>query len=210
MGEQALATLDVLRARIREIEGHRVQRERVSSGVAAIDRLVGGLPTPGMLELSGSVGHGATRLAAGLAAQASRHGQPVVWVDGRRELYPPALQALGVPLERLLVLQPSADRLGWAVEQAARSGAAPLVIAAGVPRIGRHGPRWAHAVEEGGCCLVALTRRVERALPAEVRLAVGERAAGLTVVRQRGGRVGAQSALPAWPEPADPWFGVGA
>ena len=52
-----------------------------------------------------------------------------VVVDSRREFYPPAAAALGVPLERTVIVQPRnhADAL-WALEQSLRSGAAAVVL----------------------------------------------------------------------------------
>src|SRR5688500_9431093 len=101
------AALDVLRARIRTLEGGpRIERRRGPSGVEAIDALLGGIPIPGILEITGAEGAGRTGLALDLVA-ASRN--LVAWVDPMSRLYPPAAAARGVRLERLLIVRPIED-----------------------------------------------------------------------------------------------------
>lgn len=69
-------------------------------------------------------------LLAKSAAQASPGGA-VVWSDPRCELYPPALAAAGVPLERLFLLRPkSADDEVWAVSECLRSRGVAATVAA--------------------------------------------------------------------------------
>jgi protein ImuA len=69
-------------------------------------------------------------LLAKSAAQASPGGA-VVWSDPRGELYPPALAAAGVPLERLFLLRPkNADDEVWAVTECLRSRGVAATVAA--------------------------------------------------------------------------------
>lgn len=198
-------SIEALRERIRQLEGAgRLQVQLSPSGVAPLDALLGGLPTPGVVELSGAPGTGRTRVALSLVAEVTRRRrQPVAWVDLERWLNPEAAAAHGVVLSRLLVVRPTADRLGWAVEQLARSGCFPLVVVADPHQVGRAGQRWARAVETGHCTLVSLSQHVHRDLPASVRVAVGEDL--LTVVRNRAGRVGRSEPLPPWPPGRAPW-----
>src|SRR5690606_32371474 len=210
----AAVSLDALRARIREIEGSaRVERRRHSSGVELVDELVGGLPCPGLVEISGPPGTGRTRLALQLVAAATAGGRAVAWVDPERRLYPPAVEALGVPLHRLLLVRPPAvaspgegGPVVWAAEQILRSGCFPLVVVnlpdqrEGFDRGGGH--TWARAAERGHCTALVLTTRPRRPFPAEIRLATG--AGRVQVLRDRGGRPGSGAALP-WPEALDPW-----
>lgn len=210
----AAVSLDALRARIREIEGStRVERRRHSSGVDLVDALVGGLPCPGLLEISGPPGTGRTRLALQLVAAATSGGRAVAWVDPDRSLYPPALADLGIPLDRLLLVRPPAvatpgegGPVVWATEQLLRSGCFPLVVVQLPEQHGRvdrgGGHTWARAAESGNCTALVLTRHPRRQLPAEIRLATSR--AGLQVLRDRGGPPGASAPLP-WPEPLDPW-----
>jgi len=171
--------------------------------VDALDRLLGGLPVPGLVELHGPAGAGATRLAALALAAHARRGQPVAWIDGARTLYPPALEALGLDLDALLVVRPPAGHLVWATEQILRSGAFPAVAVSGVGRLGRGGPRWSHAAEVGRTTALVVGRAPQRALPADVRLSVDGQS--VTVVRDRAGAFGRRQDLPPWPEAADPW-----
>jgi recombination protein RecA len=186
------AALDVLRARIRTLEGGpRIERRRGPSGVEAIDALLGGIPIPGILEITGAEGAGRTRLALDLVA-ASRN--LVAWVDPLCRLYPPAAAARGVALERLLVVRPIEDGSSpwvWTTEQLLRSGNFPLVVVDLPPRVpGVHASRraashaWARAVEHGQCTAVVIARRTTKELPADVRIAVGDHR--LTVLRDRG------------------------
>lgn len=214
----AAVSLDALRARIRAIEGDaHVERRRVASGVPLLEELVGGLPCPGILEISGPPGSGRTRLALMLVAAmaGSSRGLPVAWVDPAHQLYPPAAAALGVPLDRLLLIRPPAVGLAgadalhpevWTMEQLLRSGCFPLVVLAGVRALPRaSGQVWARAAERGQCTAVVITDRPARQLPADVRLTA---APGLCpqvrVLRDRGGRPGGAAALP-WPEGLSPW-----
>lgn len=204
MRQQAVVSLDALRERIREIEGHRVRQRRSPSGVDSLDRLIDGLPLPGILEIAGLPGAGRLRIAAPITAAWTRRGQPVVWVDPTRRLNPAALIAWGVDLAKLLVVRPGVDREAWAVEQLARSGCFPVVVVVD-PTIAKPalGQRWAHAAEAGSCCVVVLAHRPQRQLPATVRTLV-ERGR-LRVTRDRSGLLGGAAELPGWPEGADPW-----
>lgn len=189
----------MLRARIRELEGARVVSRRVRSGVPALDALVEGLPQPGIVELCGPAGSGRTSLALRLL----RHQPAAAWVDFERSLYPPAVAAAGVDLRRLLLLQPAADRGAWAVEQVLRAGCYGQVVVSSPPPLRRAGQRWARAAEAGGCTLLVLRERPHRDLPADMRLQLdGHR---ISVLRNRGGRVGRSQPLPPQPSGTDPW-----
>jgi hypothetical protein len=209
MGGSATA-LDALRARIRALEGDTaVRRRRVPSGVGSIDALVGGLPQPGIVELSGPEGAGRARVALAVAATFGRGGLAVAWVDPSFRFYPPAAADHGVMLERLLVVRPPEDGSApwaWATEQLLRSGCFPLVVVdlperTGSRRVLAH--NWARATEHGGCSALVLSSKPTRELPADVRLAAG--AGRLFVLRDRTGIPGGEAALPAWPPRASPW-----
>jgi RecA/RadA recombinase len=210
----AALELAELRAKIRALEGGAsVRRLRPATGIGWFDELLGGLPRPGIVELSGPEGSGRARAALLLAARHTARGEPVVWVDPLRRLFPPGALGLGVDLDHLLVVRPVEDGSApwaWAAEQLLRSGCFPLVVLdlpplRGMRRAAAHG--FARAVEHGGCTLVAITGRQVRELPADVRLSTG--AGQVTVVRDRGrdplvfGRTSA--ALPVLPAAAEPF-----
>lgn len=203
MGEGAAVSLDALRARIRTLEGRRVDRCRKATGIDEIDRLTGGLPQPGLVELHGPAGGGATSLAAAILAREARFGRPVVWVDLARQLYPPSLAQLGVDLRFLLLVRPPGGHEIWAVEQLLRSGCFGVVAVSGAGRLGRGGARWSHAAERGHCAALLVGRSPERAFPADLRLSVGPD--GITVVRDRGGAFGRRQPRPSRAIGADPW-----
>lgn len=210
MAEATAVSLEALRARIRALEGSApVQRRRVQTGIESIDQLVQGLPCPGIVELCGPDGSGRTRVALELASAATRARRAVAWVDPLRVLYPPAAAALGVDLDRLLIIRPPADGSHpeiWATEQLLRSGCFALVIShlperRGARRFGGH--QWARAAERGQCTGVVLGERPQRDVPAEIRLQTG--GGRLSVLRDRGGRPGGSLVLPRAPAGADPW-----
>ncbi len=195
MNSSTAVSLDALRARIRELEGQHVLQRRPPSGVAVVDQLIGGLPLPGILEISGSLGSGRTRLAVSLiAALAGRF--PAAWVDPLRRFFPPAAAQQGVDLQQLLLVRPEKDRESWAVEQLCRAGCFPVVVVMDPHPLGRAWQRWIHAAEAGGCTLVVLTERMARSLPACVRMGVSE--GKVSVVRDRHGCAGASM---AWGQP---------
>jgi recombination protein RecA len=203
MAFTAALSLDALRERIRAIEGNRVPQRRSPSGVGALDRLIEGLPQPGVVEISGLPGTGRLRVIAGVAALFACGGQPIAWVDPLRHLYPPALAAAGVDLERSLWVCPPPDRLSWALEQVVESGAFPLVVSVDPPVRAQTGRRWGLAAEKGGVTLMVTQLRPARDLPACVRLGIqGEQ---LVVLRDRQADPGASGALPPWPEAVEPW-----
>lgn len=211
----AVASLEALRARIREIEGTPVIRRRVSIGSEALDGALGGLSVPGLVELHGSAGSGRTRLGLAIAASFQRRGEAVAWVDVQQRLYPPSLAAHGVRSDGLLMIRPPVDRASWVVEQLARSGAFGLVVVqdpllggsaarqAGAPTDRRAGFQWDRAAEAGQCLILTITSSTVRSLPADLRIEVagGE----LVVQRDRFRAPGGSVPLPPRPFEADPW-----
>lgn len=111
-------------------------REGVPSGLEALDGLLGGgFPGGAVTVLSGVPGSGRMTLATALLARHTRAGRPVAWIDGRGTLYPPALAAAGVDLERVLMVRGGGARTAYAVEQIIESGAFGVVVASGLERL---------------------------------------------------------------------------
>jgi hypothetical protein len=105
-------------------------RERRPTGMATLDRLLGGgLPRGAITVLTGPLGAGRRTVAAGLCARETAEGRPVAWIDANRTLYPPALSNLGVDLSRLLLVRGAKDRSWYAAEQIAASGAFSVMVA---------------------------------------------------------------------------------
>ena len=202
------AAIEALRAKVRALEdGPRLRRRRVGTGVDSLDHLVGGLPQPGLVELCGRPGTGRTRLAVQLVAAMTQRRRRAAWVDQDRTLYPPALEAVGVGLRRLWIVHPPEDGLhgpAWAMEQLLRSGCFPLVVMSGGGQLSYSiGQRWARACEQGGCTALLIRERPTRAIPAELRLGVGQ--GKITVLRDRGGHGGGEISLESLPIHLDPW-----
>lgn len=208
------AALEALRAQVRALEGGApVHRRREICGVGVVDELLGGLPRPGIVEVCGPLGAGRVQLVGALVAASTARHRAVAWVDPLRRLYPPALLAMGVALDQVLLVRPAEDGSQpwlWAAEQLLRSGCFELVVVdrpedpeRGLPRR-PIGSRWARAAEHGQSTAVVLGVRPARQLAADVRLAVGK--GQVMAVRDRGGpRMGAMGPLPDRPERAEPW-----
>ncbi len=76
--------------------------EMVSSGIAAMDSLTGGLPRGCLTEICGPASSGRTTLLLAALAAATRRGECCAVVDAGDALDPQSAAAAGVELERLL------------------------------------------------------------------------------------------------------------
>jgi protein ImuA len=207
MAANAREVIEGLREEIRRIERRPARRlERASSGRREIDALLpgGGFPRGALSELAGGPASGKTAVALATLATAMGEDALGAFVDGRGELYPPAAAALGVDLERLLVVRPLAPRQGgsaeaarralWAAEALLASGAFE-VVAIDVPIEGSRGGapapagvdamlrRLRAAAEKGGTVGLWLGAPEGVRAPAAVRLELAAGGAGPEVRR---------------------------
>jgi hypothetical protein len=123
------ALLEQLRGQIRRLEAQpRQLLLGLRTGVREVDEL-GVFRLGAGVELTGEEASGRTTLALSVVAGACREKRLAAWVDGPAELYPPAAVALGVELERLLIVRPGAPgQLVWSAVQLLRSGAFSCVV----------------------------------------------------------------------------------
>jgi protein ImuA len=165
MAASASEIIEGLRQEIRRLERRPppAAAHSVSSGRAAIDALLpgGGFPRGALVELCGGQASGKTAVALSALAAAMGERGLGAFVDGRGELYPPAAAALGVDLDRLLVVRPAAGPGEpwpglWAAEALLGSGAFEAV-AVDVPLEGARGRA------PGGAAVDAMLRRVRTA-----------------------------------------------
>jgi protein ImuA len=206
------AVIARLREEIRRME-HRPARRvgSVRSGVAAVDALLpGGFPRGALSELAGGPASGKTAVALAVFA-ALRPDDLAAYVDGQGELYPPAAAALGVDLERLLLVRtattsarPEDTRPAgllatlWAAEALLACGAfAAVAVDAAQPRSVRGGDAIARrlqaAVERGGAVGLWLApARGGLRVPAPIRL----------VLSNQGGAIAARRSDPFAAAPA--------
>src|SRR5512147_1645064 len=101
--------LEELRRRIRGIERPPARGGGLlPSGHPEVDARLpgGGFPRGTLVDLAGGPASGRTRLALSTLREAQRGAGLAAFVDGRHELYPPAARALGVELDRLLIVRP--------------------------------------------------------------------------------------------------------
>jgi hypothetical protein len=213
------SVVEQLRERIRQLQAApRSYVATLRTGVEAFDGLLpsGGFPLGQAVELCGEAASGRTSLALRAVAAAHRERRLCAYVDGPRELYPPAAAAMGVDLERLLIVRPkSSEQLVWAAVQLARSGAFACVVldltrgplaeagrsSGGVRLSLPESRKLADAAVKGGGLLLLLTSP-EAPADGMLRLRTEPRgAAGLAVevVRSRQGGTGGRNVLP-WRE----------
>lgn len=122
-----------LRDRIRAQAPFLGHRPPEPTGWAELDQaLGGGLPRGGLTVVAGEEGGGRTTLVARILAHRAREHRPVAWVDGSADLYPPALQQQGVPLERMLLVRAAPQEALSAYEQVLASGLFAAVAASGL------------------------------------------------------------------------------
>lgn len=138
------ADLDRLRARIAALEGRPVKVlagpaaaigvDVFAIGVDAIDEILpgGGLTSGDLHQVSGGdASPAATAFAAILGARLlGRDSRPLLWIAAAADHpHPPALAALGLPPERLVMVRPHRTaQMLWALEEALRSPAVVGVI----------------------------------------------------------------------------------
>jgi len=180
--------LEELRQQIRRLERRPARRAGVvPSGRLDVDALLpgGGFPCGSITGIVGGPASGKTRLALGALREAQEAGALVAFVDGRGELYPPAVVALGVDPARLLIvrLQENGKEAArravtglWAAEALLASGAF-AAVAVDVPlrsvpaaRAQAMLRRLRSAAEKGGVAALWLGPPGEPGLPAALRL----------------------------------------
>jgi hypothetical protein len=198
--------VEELRERIRRLQAApRAYLASLRTGVAPFDGLLParGFPLGGAVELCGEAASGRTSLALRAVAAAHRERRLCAYVDGPRQLYPPAAAAMGVDLSRLLIVRPKeVSQLAWAAVQLARSGAFTCVVldltGTGVRLSPPEGKRLADAAFRGGGLLLLLT---PPEAPGDGMLRLRTEARGVEglrveVVRSRQGGMGAGVLVP--------------
>jgi protein ImuA len=112
-------------------------RNAFRTGLDAFDALPpGGTFARGAVhELLHAPGHPAPMFPTAWLAKCAAGQNAVIWSDPAHELYPPALAALGIPLERVFLLHPTseADQI-WALAECLRCRGVSAVVAALPPR----------------------------------------------------------------------------
>lgn len=134
MSPSALEIVQALTEKVRRIEGVKRMRpcDGVTTGCAELDAILphGAFRRGTLVEWLGTAAGGATTLAFVVARQALAQGGALVVIDPQRTYYPPAAAALGIELERMIVVQPrcNADH-AWALDQALRCAGVSAALA---------------------------------------------------------------------------------
>lgn len=178
----------------------------VPTGFAALDRMLPwhGWPSGSLSEILTLHQGAALALMLPMLVALSRRARWLLLVDPPLVPFAPALAAHGLDLGRLVVVQ-AGDETAWTMEQALRSGACAAVLGWQGQREGRRGwpvgaLRRLQLAADAGDALAILLREPDTAArpsPAVLRLHA-ESVAGeiaVTLLKQRGGRPGAQVRL---------------
>ncbi len=192
-----------LREEIRRREKSSSWRPVAPSGFAPLDNLLpgGGFPAGRIVELTGTPASGKTTLAFMAMGKQTKAGRLVAYVDSSGELYPPAIQALGVELSRLLIVYPCESGESGAslriTSMLARSQAFAVVAAEISPCNKLPGPpsrRLLEAAEAGNTAVILLCN-TPSGLDSSFRIAVErtqETEVSLLVERSRMGPPGSR------------------
>ncbi|HUK66879.1 MAG TPA: hypothetical protein VLV17_08645 [Anaeromyxobacteraceae bacterium] len=207
MAVDAREIIEGLREEIRRLERRPAHPAFfIPSGCAEVDALLpgGGFPRGAITELAGSAASGKTEIALGALTAAMGDEGLAAYVDGRGELYPPAVAALGLDLDRLLVVRPKGPDGGagggeaahalWASELLLASGAFEGVVvdvpigsdprcAMGGARLDAMLRRLRAAAEKGGGLALWLGAPEGTRVPGAVRLELSEGRTGRRVRR---------------------------
>ncbi len=123
----------VLREFLRNKASFLGPREAQRTGLESLDRLLnGGLPKAALTVLTGVPGSGRMTIAGRVLAEQTRAARAVAWIDAEGLAYPPALDALGVDLTRLLMVRGSQSKAAFAAEQIIDTGVFETVVISGV------------------------------------------------------------------------------
>ncbi len=178
----ATATIEDLRAHLKAKAPFLGSKKTRSTGDSRLDQLLGGgFPEEGLTVLSGRAGSGRSTVAARFIAAHTDTSQPAAWIDPESQLYPPALLAHGVDLDRLLVVRGVRERGWYAAEQVIDSGAFSAVVVVG-------GDRELDAGTARRLQLAAEGARVSALLVVEPKTAQRISQAALTLHLTRGAR----------------------
>jgi hypothetical protein len=164
-----LARFHDLRTRFQTGRVHPAQGV-LPTAIGELDGLLGGgFPRGSLVALEGAASAGRWSIAACALAEATRKGLGAVIDDGT--LFPPALEASGVRLERLLVV-PAKTPLGVAraVDILLRSRAVKIVVMAAVSLRAAVWARFAALAHRSGTVLVVVTLRAAAELTANAAL----------------------------------------
>ena len=205
MALAAAVDIEGLKQRLRQLQSApRTSLSTLRTGVEAFDGLLpsSGLPLSSVVEFCGEAASGKSTLSLRAVAAAQREKRLCAWLDGPSEFYPPAAQALGVDLPRLLVVRPAASQLLWAAQQLCRSGAFACVVVdltrTSVRLSLTEGKKLSDAAFRGGTLLLLLTAA---SASQEPWLRLGTSVSGLDGVcveiqRSRQGALGRRALIP--------------
>ena len=162
-----------------------VNKPGLDTGFAALNALLktGGWPVNSIIEIQvDQWGQGELQVLLPLMARLSQQQQQMAWIAPPYIPYAPALQAAGIDLNYLLIIEQSeASDAAWAAEKCLRHAAAALVLFC-LPQIDtRHIRRLQIAADTGASLGVLLHCGKVRQTPVPLRIKTGYVEQGLSV-----------------------------
>ena len=146
----------------------------LDTGFAPLNKLLrtGGWPRSSLIEIQvDEWGQGELQLLLPMMAALSQKKQQLAWIAPPYTPYAPALQAAGVDLDYLLIIEQSeAADIAWAAEKCLRNAAAALVIFCLPVVDARHIRRLQVAADTGGNIGILLHCGPVRQTPVPLRL----------------------------------------
>lgn len=179
------------------------------TGLKLLDqKLGGGFPTSGIIDVQSLQGIGELRLLLPLLAEPEPQEQPRLcsFIAPPAELNAEALMGLGLPVAQALVIKPrKPSEALWAAEQCLKSGACRAVLLWHKNMSLHQARRLQLASQEGRAQLYLLREAHAQALPVSLSLRLSAQARGLniSIPKRRGGWPVAEFALDMqnqWPQ----------
>ena len=174
---------------------------KLCTGVDALDEIAPGKGfVCGAVHELLSAGEASSFLFAVLLARSAAKNGWIVWCDREHQFYPPAAAALGLPLDRLLLLQATNEKEDlWGAIESLRCKGVAACVASPARLSPLQARRFQLAAERGGGCGILLRPAKAKVLPyaAATRWLIspepGEKMTqriGIQLVHGHGGRVG--------------------
>lgn len=161
--------LQSLRQQIAKIEGRPLGKTRIhQTGVKVWDEVVGGLPSSGLVTLSGAQGSGKLSLALQVLRAQMRRSRVGGLIDASNTALPSALSS--EEAQRLLYITPTTRELGWAVEQVLASGCCSLLVVDIPQDFTVKWQAWRNAAIRGGSTALVLGRTLQAPIPPAFRV----------------------------------------
>jgi len=201
-----VSALLALKQRLAEITRPAVPSDGVPTGIAALDRMLGGgLPRGRLTEVAGARGSGKTTIVRQVVATVVGAGGSVAYIDAGRTLAASDWVDVAAASDRAgggfwVIRPPDPGRGAWSADVALRSGGFGLVVLDGVPTLTRAvTARLTQLAREGDAAVLAVGeddagwRASLLGVALRLRVGAGRRGAVVVSVEKGGGGMSGSS-----------------